>query len=175
MISLKVHKLLGAAIFITRPGVRKKRTTMTQYDLTSLVLSRKFRLRKFVQDTLHGIACTGEERLWLPFPVTHLYREPADGEDGDHDYDHACDPFLAPAALCRHVASRCRPTPQSQQQPQIQATDQRQGCHVRCSEENNLQRTLVSVDPPNRCCYVFELLASSEFCIFPSAVSVGKD
>ena len=144
MLSLKVDKLLGAVIVITRPGGRKK-TTTTRYDLTSSSSQISPAEVGARQDTLHGIACTGEGRLWLPFPVTHLYREPADGEDGDHDYDHACDPFLAPAALCRHVASRCRPTPQSQQQPQIQATDQCKGCHVRGGEENNLHSENIDI------------------------------
>jgi hypothetical protein len=56
LISLEFHKSLGAAIVITRPGTRKKKPATTLYDLTSLVLSYKFCLRKLVQDKTR---CTG--------------------------------------------------------------------------------------------------------------------
>ena len=172
MISLKVRKSLEAAIVISWPGARKK-TATTRYDLTILVLSHKFCLRKLVQDKTrcarehvlardasdfrsNSLTCIGNQqtakmatttmtmRVTLFFPL----RLSAD--------------TWPPGAAPRHSRSSSH-----RYRPQISA---RGVTYDVAKKIICTQRTLVSVDPANRCCYVFKLLATGEFCIFPSAV-----
>jgi hypothetical protein len=172
--SLKVHNFLGADIVITRPGApppKKKQLRHcivweVQFLVTNFASGSWCKARRIARGSMYwrgtpltsvpSLTCIGNQQtakmatttmtmrvtLFLPLRLSADTWPPGAAPRQSRSSSHRYRPQISARGITYDVAKK-----------------------IICT-----QRTLVSVDPANRCCYVFELLASSELCIFPSAV-----